>query len=72
MADRTHFYNDLLPIGLCNKGCQIYDSERDELNYCKLFNAEIPEWYIGDQNPLTHIEGKCSLKEREENYYAET
>lgn len=29
MADRTHFYNYLLPIGLCNKGCQIYDSERD-------------------------------------------
>lgn len=62
MADRTHFYNDLHPRDCCGKGCQIYDEENDELHYCQLFDADIPEWYIGDQNPLEHVNGKCLLE----------
>ncbi|MDO4801245.1 MAG: hypothetical protein Q4A15_03685 [Prevotellaceae bacterium] len=64
MADRTHFYKDLHPSEGCSIGCQYYDSEKDELHYCQVFEANIPSYYFGDQNPLTKIDGKCLLQNR--------
>ena len=59
MADRTHFYSIHKP---CDKICQQYDPEKDELYHCDMFEItdELP---IGDHDPITEVNGICKLKE---------
>lgn len=60
MADRTHFYE---VNKQCDKVCQRYDKEKDNLYYCSYFEISdnLP---IGDHDPIKKVNGKCTkLKE---------
>lgn len=68
MADRTHFIADSELICDSKKNafhkCQQYHEKDNTLHYCPHFYAEVPKWYIGDQEPLMEVEGYCSLLNR--------